>query len=255
MADDVEWASAPADADLTVHLLAWRDFSLARLCLAALRRSWPGARVQLVTDGDPDPRFDGLAARFGVELVRGERLYLLQHRGAIAERMLTLWARRPTPWLLRIDTDTLVRRRFTRLPLGAAAFGTLERRTQTHREPLDPPLVHGGCLGLTAVAAERLLASGVFRSPALADPLATWADCRDPRERARGGRVSFDFLVRWGCREAALPAVSHPEVRSIWRGLVLDPRGRYAVTHPHKLLRQWPRLLAALALSRLRERR
>jgi hypothetical protein len=211
--------------------------------------------VELVTDGDPDPRFEPLALAHGARLVRGERLYLLRHGGAIVQRMLELWARAPTPWLLRIDTDTLVRRPFQRLPRGLAAFGTLERRTQTHREPLDPPLVHGGCLGLTAAAAERLLASRVFRSPALADPLSTWADCRDARERASGGRVSFDFLVRWGCRQAGIPAVSHPEVRSVWRGLVLDPRGRYAVTHPHKLLRQWPRLLASLLVSRLRARR
>ncbi len=245
-------ARAPRDDELTFCLQVWRDLGLARACLASLRRQVPGARVVLVSDGDDDPRWAALAARHGAEYVRGERLYAVERGGAIVQRLLDLHLRRPTPWLLRIDTDTRVHRRFQALPGGACVFGTLERRTVAHREPLDPPVVQGGCIGFTLAAVERLHAAGVFRSPALLDWAASWADTRDTRERAQGGRVSFDHLVRWGCRQTGLALLEHPEVRCLWRGRVRNPGLRYAVTHPHKRWWQQPRLWASLWLARLR---
>ncbi len=245
---------APRDEELTFCLQVWRDLGLARACLLRLRRHYPGARVVLVTDGDDDPRWPALCARHDAEYVRGERLFEVARGGAIVQRLLELHLRRPTPWLLRIDTDTRVQRRFRALPSGACVFGTLERRTLAHGELLDPPLVQGGCLGFTLQAVERLHAEGVFLSPRLIDWAATWADTRDARERARGGRVSFDHLVRWGCREAGIEPRAHDEVFSVWRGTPRNPGLRYAVTHPHKPWWQQPRLWASLWLARVRAR-
>jgi len=179
----------------------------------------------------------------------------VQHGGQIVQRMLDVFLERPVGWLLRIDTDTRVHRRFRFLPQGTCVFGTLEHRTATHREPLDPPVVHGGCLGFTRAAAARLQASRVFLDPRLSDWRGTWATTTDARERATNGRVSFDHLVRWGCRELGLELREFAEVRSLWRTPVLNPGLRYAATHPHKPWWQWPRLWASLWLSRWRAQR
>lgn len=251
---DVERVPEPADADLTFHLQVYRDHALARRCLVGLRAVFPRARVVLVSDGDPDPRWPRLAERHALEYVRGERLYAVHHGGAIVQRMLDLFAQTPTRWLLRIDTDTRLHRRFRWLPAGQCLFGTLEHRTHGHGEALVPACVQGGFMGFTRSAAERLQGSGVFLAPGLRDYAATWADTRDARERARNGRVSFDHLVRYGCRQLALPLLDFEEVRSVWRGRI-DNRGlRYAATHPHKLWWQLPRTMLAVGVSRLRAR-
>ena len=247
---DGAWVESHRDEDLTFCLQVFRDLALGAACLTRLRRAYPGAAVVLVSDGDDDPRWADLAARHAARYVRGQRLYAVERGGAIVQRLLDLYLERPTPWLLRIDTDTRVHRRFRRLPAGACVFGTLERRTFTHGEALAPPVVQGGCIGFTRDAAERLHRLGVFRSPALADWAATWADTADARERASGGRVSFDHLVRWGCREAGVQARAHDEVFCVWRGRVRNPGLRYAVTHPHKPWWQLPRLWASVWLSR-----
>lgn len=247
--------AAPREQDVTFVVQVFRDFRLARECLRRLRRATPSARLVLVSDGDDDPRFEALAAEVTAEYTRGRRLYAVEEGGRIVARMLALYLARPTPWLFRIDTDTRVHRPFRRLPAGACVFGTLEHRTVAHRQALDPPVVQGGCIGFTRAAAERLHDAGVFDSPALRDFRATWADTRDARERAANGRVSFDHLVRWGCRETGLEPREFDEVRSLWRGRVRNPGLRYAVTHPHKPWWQLPRLAASLWLARRRSPR
>jgi hypothetical protein len=243
------------DEELTFLIQVHRDYRLARTSITDVRRVFPGVRLLLVSDGDDDPRWPVLAARARADYVRGDWLYGLEHGGRIVQRMLALHLERPTPWLIRIDTDTRVHRRFRWLPLGTCVFGTLERETYTHRQRLDPPCVQGGFLGFTVSAVERLSASRLYESHSLCDPSATWADTQDVMERASGGRVSFDHLVRYGCRELGVEMREFDEVRSVWRGRVRNDGLRYAVTHPHK---SWRRRLfhtLSVRLSRLRARR
>lgn len=225
------------DACITFFLNVYRDYALARRCLLALRAHYPASRIVVVSDGDHEPRYLTLAAQLNLAYTEGERLYLLARRGALVDRMLDLFLVQPSACLIKLDTDTLVHRRFRWLPEGACVFGTLEHRTHKYGEPLQPPSVQGGCLGLTLAAARRLRESEVFGSPRLDDPRSTWARCRDMAERVAAGYVSFDFLVRYGCSELAIPAVEFDEVRSLWRGRVDNPGLRYAATHPHKSVR------------------
>jgi len=222
------------DGDITFFLNVYRDFALARRCLRRLRVHYPRSRVLVVSDGDRDPRYRVLASELGLAYSEGERLYLRTCNGGLVQRMLDLFLAEPSACLIKLDTDTLVHRRFRWLPSGACVFGTLEHRTNKYGERLEPPNVQGGCLGLTLAAARRLSESAVFSSPRLSDPHETWARCRDMAERVAAGYVSFDFLVRYGCSELGIPAVEFDEVRSLWRGRVANPGLRYAATHPHK---------------------
>jgi len=227
----------PAQEDITFFLNVYRDFALARRCLLRVRAHYPASRIVVVSDGDHDPRYLALAAELNLAYSVGERLYLLSRGGALVQRMLDLFLAHPSACLLKLDTDTLVHRRFRWLPAGDSVFGTLEHRTNKYGEPLQPPNVQGGCLGLTLAAARRLRESEVFASSRLNEPRSTWACCRDMAERVAAGYVSFDFLVRYGCSELAIPAVEFDEVRSLWRGRVDNPGLRYAATHPHKSAR------------------
>lgn len=230
---------APRDDEIVFYVQLYRDFELAWYCLARLRRIYPGSRICLVSDGDPDPRYPALARRFRAEYTEGERLYAVGCGGRMHQRMLDLYLAAPAPWLVKVDTDARFHRRLRHAPSGRAVFGTLEHRTVGTGTLLDPPNIHGGVLGITLEAARDLRDSGVFLSPELLDPASSWASCPDALLRASHGLVSFDFLLRWACLQRGIPTLAHDEIFSIWRGKVRNPRLRYSATHPHKRI---PRL-------------
>src|SRR5262245_28570556 len=114
------------DDDLTFFALAYNDYDAAAECLGDLRTHYAASRVILRSDGDPDPRFPALARRHRVDF-RGElRLFGIENGGAVIERMLVLFLERPTRYLLKIDPDTVIHRRFQYLPVRSGVFGTLQ---------------------------------------------------------------------------------------------------------------------------------
>jgi hypothetical protein len=116
-------------------------------------------------------------------------------------------------------------------------FGTLEHRTFSRNHPIHAlPNIQGGFVGYTRQAAEDIWRSGVMLDRDLIDnPKATYADVPEILERAEGGMVSTDFLVRYACRKLAIDCVGYKEVKSLYRGFVRTDRpDEFAFTHPHK---------------------
>lgn len=226
-----------ADADLTFFMQVHRDVRQAVWALGHLRTHFPGARLLLVSDHDDDPRWPGVAERFGGAYFAGEYLYGTESGGLIVQRMLDRYMLSPTPYLFKIDTDTKTHRRFRALPTGRCVFGTLEYETFAKQIPLKGlPSVQGGFVGYTRAAAEDLWRSGVLRSPTLVrDYAGTYADTPEIAARADEGMVSTDFLVRYGCRKLAIECREFGEVRSLYRGWVATRTpDEFAFTHPHK---------------------
>jgi hypothetical protein len=223
------------DPDLTFFMNVYRDFALAQRSISAVRLHYPKARLVVVSDGDDDRRYEELGRTLAFEYVKGERLIGVEHGGAFVDRMLRLFLKQPTPYLLKIDTDTIVHRRLRSLPTDTCVFGTLEHYTAGLGEALDPPNVQGGCIGLTVDAARLLADAGVFSAAELLDPFSTWALCTDMIFRVRRrGLVSDDFLLRYGCAKLSIVPVESPEIHSLWWGCIENPGLRYAITHPHK---------------------
>ena len=226
------------DGDLTFYLQAYHDVESARRCLPSVRRHYPRSRLILLTDGDDDPRFDRLARRHRAELRRGERLYGVEHGGRMVQRMFEVFLEKPSDFLLKIDTDTRVHRRFRYLPGGHAIYGTLEWVTAGCGTTLEFPNVQGGCAVFALEAARRIADSGILLSDELLDYAATYADTRDIIDRARDtGIISTDHVTRWACRRLAIMPVEFEEVRSLYRGTFGKNGDGFAVTHPHKLRR------------------
>ena len=217
------------DSDLTFFMLIYRDFPLANRSLARLRRHFPEARVVVRSDGDDDPRHAELVARYGVEYHREPRLFPVENGGAIVVRMLELYLERPTRYLFKLDTDTLVHRRFRYLPARDALFGTLQGKRGWRS-------IQGGCMGLTRPVAERILASGLLRSDDLEHP--ERQQDRSPywrilaRRAERVGLVSFDWSLAWVAAETGIPLLGWSEVQSRAKTGVDNRDLRYALTHP-----------------------
>jgi hypothetical protein len=229
---------APDDAAITFYLQVYNDFPDAKSCLQHIRRHYPRSRVILISDGDDDPRYAKLARKTGADYRKGERLYPVENGGRMIQRILDVFLEKPSAYLLKIDTDTRIHRRFHYLPTGRIVFGTLEWETSGTRTRLDYPNVQGGFIGFTLDAARHMAESKLLLSDELLDYRRTYADNPDIIARAEHWRlISMDFVTRYACRRLAIGQVPFNEVYSVYRGRI-DPGGQgYAATHPHKSAR------------------
>ncbi len=226
------------DEDLSFYLQVYKDYQDAVACLSSLRQHFKDSRVVMISDGDDDSRFFELAERFGVEYSLGDRLYTAENGGKMVQRMLAAFFERSSDYLIKIDTDSRIHRRFKYLIEGPVLFGTLEWKTAGSTEKLDFPNIQGGFVGYTRLAAEKIFCSQILLSPDLLDHRRSYADTIDIIRRVeKEGLISTDFVVRYACRQLHIPMIAFDEVYSIWRGKIASDGEGFAVTHPHKTSR------------------
>ncbi len=214
------------DKDVTFYLVVYRDFNRAAWCLGNIRRHFPDVRIVVDVDGDDDPAWKTLTVTHRAEVYYGTRLFLAQCGGQIVKRAFLHHAADPDKrrWLLRIDTDTEIRRRFTELP-DFDYFGHFEEWRN---------FVQGGCIGLTREICIRALANGYLDSHDLVNP-ATWQGGikETANERLQHGLLSFDWLLNWVMCRLKVQAHNFPEIRSTWK-TPIPPEVDCAVAHPCK---------------------
>jgi hypothetical protein len=143
--------------------------------------------------------------------------------------MLLLFLDEPTPYLFKIDPDTVIHRRFKYLPTRSGLFGTLQCVTET-------PAIQGGCLGFTRNAVEQILDSEMLRDSRLKEPGKFIEDSpyffRMADRANRCGLASFDWIIGWIASELGISVYAFAEVNSGWRMAPPNPEDSYAVTHP-----------------------
>lgn len=218
-----------ANDDLTFFSLVYKDYDASVNCLRDLRKQFPTSRVIFRSDGDPDPRFVGLAESNNVDF-RGEpRLFGIENGGAVIERMFVLFLEKPTPYLFKIDPDTVIHRRFKYLPIRSGVFGTLQCE-------IESPSIQGGCMGFTHDSVEQILASGLLRDSSLKEPAKFINDSpyfvRMAERAEQCALASFDWIIAWAATKLGIPIYPFDEVNSGWKMAPPNPDGRYAVSHP-----------------------
>jgi hypothetical protein len=230
---DKEAPKLPADDDDIAFLVqAYKDKRLAVNCLESIRKCYPVSRIILVLDGDEDPDWTAVASRFGAEKKHQERLYLLPRIGEMGKKSFEYWLEKPTPFLIKLDTDSIVRRRFRYLP-DAEAFGSLACFP-------DGSFSHivGGFTGFSRLAVERMLAMRVFDDAGLCRDVPDWISrCSASHWKewcVKGGRGSYDCMISHVCVKHGVRIEVFDEVYSTWWPVPKSAREKYAVTHPHK---------------------
>lgn len=222
------------DADIVFVMPVFRDAPVADASLRRLRRHYPGARVVLISDGDPGFPGDAMVRRHRVEYALGENLYGMTHGGALIHRFLSHYMERPARWLVRMDTDARIDRRFAHLPGRMGVHGAVNARGN----------IQGGCIVLTHDAAARLHGSSVFLDPRLTDPGGSWARFMRPdllERKMRLGTVSYEKVLRWGCEAEGIPLLQFPEIWSTWKAKPENAKQRAnaflrrAIVHPDRM--------------------
>ena len=215
----------PTGRDLCFTLSVTDEHELVADRVSRLKRVYPESRIVLLPDG-PQVTLEGWPAGVAVRPSK-TRLYAVENGGRVVQAHLDAFLETAALWWFKFDPDTVLRRRFRRLPIGTCFFGTIQGGN-------PGPSLQGGCIGGTRAACRLLADSGVLLAPQLRSPERTWARANpNLLARARGDLVSFDFVHAWACRQVRIPLVDHAEIRSEWKQPP-DYARSYAVTHPHK---------------------
>jgi hypothetical protein len=224
-------------------LCSYDQEALLRPRLGAIRRHYPGSRIMV----QPSETAPATVARWRAATTDLEIDWLTPRPihtpgsgvtpiGAMLEAYLGV--PHPAEFLIKIDLDARVRRRFRRLPHRAlGVFGSLEFFACSGFPYGDFPNVQGGCYGLSRETARRILDSGILSGPELRDNPGIWVDgVADWRHFPEHGRTLEDGLLRWATKRMGMRPFALGEIDSQFRPRAWDVAGDYAVTHPHKTL-------------------
>ncbi|MBB4659076.1 hypothetical protein [Parvularcula dongshanensis] len=231
---DIGRVTTFTDEDLVFFMPVYEDAQVAFRALTRLRRYYPGSRLVVLSDGDDTFPGEAVQRRFGAEYVLGENLYGIEHGGRMVHRILEHYMRAPARYLVRLDSDARIDRRFSWLPEADGLYGKVGERSGT---------VQGGALLLTHGAAAKLYDERTLLSDKLLDPARSWGrySTKANLDRKLGlGTVAYDKVIHWACVEAGVPTRGFSEIYSVWKAApddleIANADERYAVVHPDKM--------------------
>lgn len=227
------------DREIAWVINAYNCYDQLEWCMSNLRSAYPSSRVVIVSDGD-DVDYRSITHRYGCHHVVGEHLHTLETCDGYVRRSLSALLDGIESYCFKIDPDTKVWRRFMRLPSFSSIFGSLETVSEAGREPIGVPAnVQGGFIGMTRDAVESMLKSdSLSYEHCTLKCLDTWARCIDMMLTVNNKSFCDDFLISWLANDVGIPIVGLEEVRSFWRRTPVNVDAKYAVTHPHKIVRR-----------------
>ncbi len=208
------------DADITFYVNVYKNYEQADWCLSNLRQHFPDTRLLVVSDGDPDESYKAFEDKYGAVVKYQPRLFLYESKGMLLHQRILDFMEQPTKYLLKIDTDTGIHRRFKYLP-KYEFFGNPHYYTDYHIRD-----VIGGFVGLSLEAATILLESKIFLDEKL--PQLMWK-----KRGVTDDLLNEDQVFAQGCQLAEIEARPFPEVR-ITLAYLPNKRKTYAITHPNK---------------------
>lgn len=217
------------DEKITWSVQTYQDYDLLVRCLKRLRSVYPQSPIQVISDGDPNPKYLDLANKFDVLYISGERLFVVDRGGDLVQRLFKHFLEQPTDFLIKIDPDTNVIMRLSLLPSPTAlgVYGSVIESEDGLRA------VQGGCMIFPRATAEKMFDSKLFLSDELKPPKLAWVTAPLLRERALAkGLSSHDWTVAYVARELNIPMIIHPQVCSSWKVIRLMGMPRARIVHP-----------------------
>ncbi len=188
-----------------------------------IRKFYPACKIIIVSDGDPDDRYNVLAEKYDARAIYQERLYPASNGAKMLHKRLEYFLEDPTDFLFKVDTDTGIHRRFRYLP-DYPAFGTV-----FYMKPYELQNLHGGCSGITCETAEELYDSKIFLDPNFPITLGK-------KDSSGVQLIGEDSTFSKGLMLSEIYAYDFPEVRST---SIYTPNTRktFACTHPCKFMK------------------
>lgn len=208
------------DEDLTFVVEVYKNLPLATWCLDNLRAHYPKSRLLVWSDGDDDGAIGPMVAERGGVFRQGDRLWIEGRSGALWNRRLREYLDHPTPYLVKIDTDTGFYRRIQQLPKEDCIFGSYAWSPECRK------LIQGGFVGMTRRIAEKVLWSGLLGS----EKLKTFSYIHENGQIMAAEDKALGSLAI----DLGIPLYDHPEIAANWKDRAANLHKKYAVVHPCK---------------------
>lgn len=220
--DDHHACRSFKDSDITWLMQVYRDFELGWWALGCLRKHYPQSRVIVVSDGDDDPRWSEVCRELSCEFVLQDRIYGMEHGTKLWTKRFEYFAKAPTKYLFKIDTDTAVHRRFHYLP-NFMVFSTV----LFWPGAVNDGRASGGFIGIRQDAIQLIVESGQLQNfPQHEVPKWERSDSQE--------LISEDWLLSAICKKLEIPIRDFPEVCVLAREKPFNRDLLYAITHPNK---------------------
>lgn len=223
--DEGQVSRSYQDSDITWLMQVYRDVDLGRWSLGLLRKHYPQSRVIVVSDGDDDPRWTEVCRELSCEFILQDRIYGMEHGTKLWIKRFEYFAKAPTKYLFKIDTDTAVHRRFNYLPNFFVFSTVLFRPGWTNKCKAS-----GGFIGIRREAIQLIVDS---------ESLHNFPQSEVPQWQREDDQqlVSEDWLLSAICYKLEIPVRDFPEVCVLSREKPFNMDLRYAITHPNKAMK------------------
>ncbi len=196
------------------------DDALVEGLAEALQHFYPAAPIVFIGDGVPASG----QLRSRVAVCEAPRLKHLPS-GEWTERYLRLGLALVTDFIIKLDPDTMIWRRFL-LPEGLDYFGTISNLGA---------FVRGGAVGFSREAARKLVESGWLSAPSPHHYL-RYSEFRWPHEAPSDELISCqDRTVGDAAARLHIPPSTWEEVFILGNDNRVPAAGNFALTHPHPL--------------------
>lgn len=205
-------------------------------CLMRLRYHYPESPVVVIEDGLASHDIESVAHQYNAHHNRGSYLKRAECGGRWWNRSLHAAVQLGCEYVLKIDPDTWINRRFTHLPTGSLSRGIAGR---VHNAGTSKEVIQGGAQLFHHTAIERILASGVLNGPQLRSVYAYLPNdihgMVDPSWLTTGYMCS-DYLLMHVMREVGLKSVNWPDCYCYHRQTPsFNATAQYPISHPHKV--------------------
>ncbi|MGL5874219.1 MAG: hypothetical protein ACRC2R_17930 [Xenococcaceae cyanobacterium] len=201
--------------DFTFVINLYRSIEIEQ-CLIKLRNAYPTAPCTLFQDGD-GWNYSAIAERYQCKLIPDVRLKLPSFGGMWTNRYLQWFlSQGKTPWLIKIDPDTVINRPLSIDPPTTGLFGFNYSKTGHS--------VHGGCQGYSREAVKQILDSNFLFD----------REYRQSRYQYISNKevLSFqDGIIRSILLRLNIPVFHHPEIYCDWL-VPPDNPDDWAIYHP-----------------------
>ncbi len=220
----------PAGVESIIFIIMVADEGPDQLkwCLSHLRKAYPTAAVQVISDG-VDLDYNPICRAYDANYQFGEFLKRMEAGGLWWHRLLALGLEANTDWIVKMDPDTCLHRPLQDWPTEPGVYGTQLKGFGTY-------FIQGGFQIIHREIAHQLL--GLMLAPQhrglVPNPFKDRSDTEVALEFHAFGYCSSDYILCRCLEMLKLPTFNLKEVGCYWKQAPFNAQADYAVTHPHK---------------------
>lgn len=146
------------ETKVTFCATVYNEFDLAKRLLNQIRSFYPKNEIIFITDGTYNEEFNQLCIEKNVKYFKGEHLFSREFRYQWLERILkTYLSESQNPYLIKIDTDCILTRKFQYFPNVDMAGSLIKDSISS--------FIQGGCRFQTRKSCEKVLESKLLEDP------------------------------------------------------------------------------------------